>query len=53
MTVRQPGQYEDAVIEGTVSGMDQGGRLSGRSEMSLTFDTIRLRNGQTYRFAGR
>jgi len=52
MTVRQPGQYEDAVIEGTVSGMDQGGRLSGRSEMSLTFDTIRLRNGQTYRFAG-
>jgi azurin len=33
--------------------MDQGGRLSGRSEMSLTFDTIRLRNGQTYRFAGR
>jgi hypothetical protein len=52
MTVRQPGQYEDAVIEGTVSGVDQGGRLPGRFEMSLTFDTIRLRNGQTYRFAG-
>ena len=52
MTVRQPGQYEDAVIEGTVSGVDQGGRLRGRFEMSLTFDTIRLRNGQTYRFAG-
>jgi hypothetical protein len=52
MTVRQPGQYEGAVIEGTVSAVDQGGRLSGRSEMSLTFDAIRLRNGQTYRFAG-
>ena len=52
MTVRQPGQYEDAVIEGTVGNVDEGGRLSGRSEMSLTFDTIRLRNGQTYRFAG-
>jgi hypothetical protein len=52
MTVRQPGQYEDAVIEGTVSGVDPGGRLRGRFEMSLTFDTIRLRNGQTYRFAG-
>ncbi|HYK20441.1 MAG TPA: hypothetical protein VEV42_06890 [Pyrinomonadaceae bacterium] len=52
MTVRQPGQYEDAIIEGTVSGVDQGGRLRGWSEMSLTFDTIRLRNGQTYRFAG-
>ncbi|HJY27237.1 MAG TPA: hypothetical protein VJ306_04320, partial [Pyrinomonadaceae bacterium] len=52
MTVRQSGQYEDAVIEGTVSGVDQGGRLRGRFEISLTFDTIRLRNGQTYRFAG-
>ena len=52
MTVRQPSQYEDAVIEGTVGNVDEGGRLSGRSEMSLTFNTIRLRNGQTYRFAG-
>src|ERR1041384_3584909 len=52
MTVHRPSQYEDAVIEGTVGNVDEGGRLSGRSEMSLTFDTIRLRNGQTYRFAG-
>ncbi len=52
MTVHRPSQYEDAVIEGTVRNVDEGGRLSGRSEMSLTFDTIRLRNGQTYRFAG-
>jgi hypothetical protein len=52
MTVRQSGQYEDAIIEGTVGAVDQGGRLSGRSEMSLNFELIRLRNGQTYRFAG-
>ncbi|HEX3253025.1 MAG TPA: hypothetical protein VHS05_26525 [Pyrinomonadaceae bacterium] len=52
MTVRQPSQYEDAVIEGTVGNVDDGGRLSGRSEMALTFETIRLSNGQTYRFAG-
>ena len=52
MTVRQPSQYEGAVIEGTVGNVDEGGRVSGRSEMSLTFNTIRLRNGQTYRFAG-
>jgi hypothetical protein len=52
MTVRRPSQYEDAVIEGTVGKVDEGGRLSGRSEMSLTFNTIRLRNGQTYKFAG-
>jgi hypothetical protein len=52
MTVREPGQYEGAVIEGTVGSVNQGGRLTGRSGMSLNFDTIRLRNGQTSRFAG-
>ncbi len=52
MTVREPGQYEGAVIEGTVSSVDQSGRLTGRSSMTLNFDSIRLRNSQTYRFAG-
>ncbi len=52
MTVREPGQYEGAVIAGTVGSVDQGGRLTGRSGMSLNFDTIRLRNGQAYKFAG-
>jgi hypothetical protein len=52
MTVREPAQYEGAVIEGTVGSIDQGGRLTGRAGMSLNFDTIRLRNGRTYQFAG-
>jgi hypothetical protein len=52
MTVRQPTQYAGAVIEGTIGSVDRGGRLSGPSQMSLNFETIRLRNGQTYRFAG-
>ena len=52
MTVRQPSQYEGAIIEGTVSNVDEGGRLSGRSEMSLNFEMIRLQNGQSYKFAG-
>lgn len=51
MTVRD-GQYQGAVIEGTVGSVNQGGRLAGRSGMSLNFDTIRLRNGQIYKFAG-
>jgi hypothetical protein len=51
MTVRD-GQYEGAIIEGTVATVDQGGKLTGRSGMTLDFDTIRLRNGQTYKFAG-
>jgi hypothetical protein len=52
MTVREPAQYEGAVIEGTVGSVDKGGRLTGRSAMVLNFDTIRLRNGRTYGFAG-
>jgi len=52
MTVRSPGEYEGAVIEGTVGSVNQSGRLTGRSGMSLNFDTMRLRDGQTYKFAG-
>lgn len=52
LTVREPGEYEGAVIEGTVGTVTQGGSLTGRSGMTLDFETVRLRNGQTYRFAG-
>jgi hypothetical protein len=52
MTVRDNAQYEGAIIEGTVATVDQGGKLTGRSGMTLDFDTIRLRSGQTYKFAG-
>jgi hypothetical protein len=52
MTVRSPAQYEGAVIEGHVSGLDRSGRVTGRSQMTLNYDTVRLRDGRTYRFAG-
>jgi hypothetical protein len=52
MTVRSPGQFEGARIEGYVASINRGGRVTGRSEMSLDFDTIRLRDGRSYRFAG-
>jgi hypothetical protein len=52
MTVRSPGQYEGATIEGSVVNVSRGGRVSGRSEMTLDFDTVRLRDGRSYRFAG-
>ncbi len=51
MTVRG-GQYEGATIEGSVINVSRGGRVSGRSEMTMDFDTIRLRDGRSYRFAG-
>ena len=52
MTVRSPSQFDGATIEGTVGTINRGGRISGRSEMTLDFDTIRLRDGRSYRFAG-
>jgi hypothetical protein len=52
MTVRQPVQFEGATIEGHVSHIARSGRLTGRSEMTLTFDNMRLRDGRSYRFAG-
>jgi hypothetical protein len=51
-TVRQPSQYAGAIIEGHVSSVQRSGRVTGRSQMTLNFDTIRLRDGQSYRFAG-
>ncbi|HEV7860853.1 MAG TPA: hypothetical protein VGO91_19705 [Pyrinomonadaceae bacterium] len=52
MTVRDPSQYQGAIIEGTISNVARSGRATGRSQMTLNFDSIRLRDGGTYRFAG-
>jgi hypothetical protein len=52
MTVRSPSQFQGAVITGRVLKSESSGRVSGRANISLDFDSIRLRNGQTYRFAG-
>jgi hypothetical protein len=51
-TVRQPARYEGAIVEGRVTHLQRGGRVTGRSELTLTFDNIRMRDGRTYRFAG-
>ena len=52
MTVRSPGQFDGATLEGTVASVDRGGRITGRSQMTLDFDTLRTRDGRSYRFAG-
>jgi hypothetical protein len=52
MTVNAPEQFRGAVIEGHVANITRSGRVTGRSEMSLNFDDIRMPNGQTYQFAG-
>ncbi len=52
MEVVSPSQYQGAIIEGHVITAERSGVLSGRANVSLDFDTIRLRNGRTYKFAG-
>jgi hypothetical protein len=52
MTVQSPAQYAGAVIEGSIANVDRGGRVTGRSEVALNLDTIRMRDGRSYRFAG-
>jgi hypothetical protein len=51
MTVRRPSQYAGAVVEGHVSNPNRSGMVTGRSEMTLNYETIRF-NNQTYRFSG-
>jgi hypothetical protein len=51
MTVTSPSQYNGAVIEGRVVG-EKSGVVSGRANLSLNFETIRLPNGGNYRFTG-
>ena len=51
LTVTSPSQYDGAIIEGRVIG-EQSGVVSGRATLTLNFETIRLSNGSTYRFAG-
>jgi len=51
-TVQQPSRFQGATITGRVSNLQRSGRITGRSEMTLTFDSIRVRDGRTYRFAG-
>lgn len=52
MTVQQPSQYHGATISGYVSNVNRSGRVSGRSQLTLNFDSITLRDGRSYRFAG-
>ena len=52
MRVTAPYEFEGATIEGHVSQVERSGRLTGRSVLTLDFDSIRLRDGRSYRFAG-
>ena len=52
MTVQSPDEFRGATIEGYVSGINRSGKITGRSNVTLNFEKITLRDGQTYDFAG-
>jgi hypothetical protein len=52
LRVTQPPDFEGATIEGHISQVQRSGRLTGRSQLTLNFDDLRLRDGRTYSFGG-
>jgi hypothetical protein len=52
LTVQSPDQYRGATIEGYLTGVGRSGQVSGRSNVTFNFETITLRSGERYDFAG-
>ena len=52
MIVQSPDEFRGATVTGYLSGIDRSGKVTGRSKITLNFEKITLRNGQTYEFAG-
>lgn len=52
LTVQSPMEYRGAVIEGYITGVGRSGRVSGSSNITFTFESITLRDGKRYDFAG-
>jgi len=50
--VQTPGEYQGATIEGHVVTANRSRQVSGRAEMGLDFDRIRMRDGRSADFAG-
>jgi hypothetical protein len=52
MTVQSPNEFRGAVIEGYITSVGSSGKVTGRSNVTFNFEKIKLRDGQTYDFAG-
>jgi outer membrane lipoprotein SlyB len=50
--VLDPGEYADGTVEGHIAALKRSGKATGKTELSLAFDTLRLRDGRTLRLAG-
>ncbi len=52
LTVQTPGEFQGAMIEGYLSGIERADGVSGTAKMTLNFQKILLTNGQIYSFSG-
>jgi hypothetical protein len=50
--VLDPSDFAEATVEGHIAALNKSGKATGKTELSLAFDTIRLRDGRGSRFAG-
>ncbi len=50
--VLDPSDYADAIVEGHIAKLTKSGKATGKTEMALAFDTIRLRDGRSGKMAG-
>jgi len=49
--VLDPSEYADAVVTGHIAKLNKSGKMSGKTELVLAFDSIELPNGSSGRFA--
>lgn len=49
--VLDPSDYSEAELTGHIGKLTRSGKATGKTEMALVFDTIRLRDGRTGRFS--
>lgn len=52
MTVQSPDEFRGAIVEGYVSGISRSGAVTGDPKLTLNFEKITLRSGETFDFAG-
>lgn len=52
MTVQSPNEFRGALVQGYIANIERSGKMTGTAAVTLIFEKITLRNGQTYDFAG-
>ena len=51
-TVVQPSTYESATVEGHIATLNKSGRVSGKTEVGLAFDSVTLQDGRSVQIDG-